>query len=113
MMKLKLGINHRKGNVVANSTNNNGGNTDYYKWKTSPFQLKDADDMIEWRGMNYAQGCIFKVAVQFNVGRHSATDEVRELNKIIHYAKRELGRPKSKQMLKSDKAVQKAGNSTS
>lgn len=70
---------------------NNGGQTDYYdinpEWTT--FQ-----DVIEAREMNYAQGNIFKVACTFNIGRHSATDYERELNKIIFFTQRELQRIK-------------------
>jgi len=68
---------------------NNGGSTDYYKLKSG---LKDVQDIIEWREMNYAQGNILKVAMTFNVGRHDASNTVRELNKIIYFAQRELKR---------------------
>lgn len=71
---------------------NNGGKTDYYKIKGAPFKIKDADDFAEWRGMNSFQGNILKVVWTFNVGRHSGTDYERDLNKIIHYAKREKKR---------------------
>ena len=74
------------------TSHNNGGKTDYYdldpKWK-------DGQDIIEDRGMNYAQGNIFKVALTFNIGRHGATDIERELNKIIFFAERELKRIKN------------------
>lgn len=74
------------------SSKNNGGSTDYYKLKSAPFKIKDADSFIEWRGMNFFQGNIMKVAWTFNVGRHNGTDYVRDLNKIIHYAKKEKKR---------------------
>lgn len=65
---------------------NNGGKTDYYnikkKWKT--FQ-----DLIEDRGMNFAQGNILKASATFNIGRHKGTDDLREINKIIFFAKRQ------------------------
>ena len=73
-------------------TKNNGGNTDYYKLKSAPFKIKDADDFMEWRRLNTFQGNILKVAWTFNVGRHSGTDAIRDINKVLHYAKREKKR---------------------
>lgn len=73
---------------------NNGGSTDYYrinhKWLM-------AQDIIEDRVMNYAQGNIFKAAFTFNTGRHQGTDYERELNKIIYFANRELERIRNEQ----------------
>ena len=74
------------------TSHNNGGKTDYYQLESAPFQIKDFDDFAEWRGMNGNQFNIGKVAWTFNVGRHSGTDYKRDLNKIIHYAQRELMR---------------------
>ena len=71
---------------------NNGGKTDYYQLESSPFPICDFDDFAEWRKMNGNQFNIGKVAWTFNAGRHSGTDYERDLNKIIHYAKRELMR---------------------
>lgn len=68
---------------------NNGGDTDYYKIKP---EWKMAQDIIEDRQMNYAQGNIFKVAYCFNIGRHDATDYIRELNKISWFIEREKNR---------------------
>ena len=66
-------------------TDNNGGTTDYYaldpKWTSH-------QDVIEAREMTYAQGNIYKVACTFNTARHGATDELREINKIIWFANR-------------------------
>lgn len=73
---------------------NNGGKTDYYQLDSSPFQIKDFDDFAEWRGMNGNQFNMGKVMWTFNVGRHNGTDYERDLNKIIHYAQRELLRIK-------------------
>lgn len=68
---------------------NNGGDTDYYSidpsWTT-------AQDIIEARQMNFAQGNIFKAAFTFNAGRHEATTYERELNKIAWFVNRELKR---------------------
>lgn len=69
---------------------NNGGSTDYYKL----LGVKDLQDIIENRNMNFAQGNILKAAFCFNVGRHEGTSYERELNKIIYFAKRELQRIK-------------------
>ena len=71
---------------------NNGGKTDYYQLDSAPFKINDFDDFAEWRQLNGNQFNIGKVAWTFNVGRHSGTDYQRDLNKIIHYAKRELER---------------------
>lgn len=69
---------------------NNGGSTDYYKCQG----MKDLQDIIENRNMNFAQGNILKAAFCFNVGRHEGTSYERELNKIIYFANRELQRIK-------------------
>ncbi len=66
-------------------TANNGGTTDYYaldpKWTSH-------QDVIEAHEMTYAQGNIYKVACTFNTARHGATNELREINKIIWFANR-------------------------
>lgn len=68
---------------------NNGGDTDYYLIDTD---WKTAQDIIEAREMNFAQGNIFKAAFTFNIGRHDGTDYKRELNKIVWFCQRELKR---------------------
>lgn len=79
---------------------NNGGSTDYYKIPVpldeegNPKKVFEAQDVIEHREMNYAQGNIFKASFCFNAGRHEGTDEIRELNKIIYFAQREIERLK-------------------
>ena len=73
----------------SNNSNNNGGSTDYYKFKA---KWEECADVIEDREMNYNQGNIFKSAFCFNVGRHDGTDYERDLNKIIYFAQRELNR---------------------
>ena len=77
-----------------NTSENNGGKTNYYQLESAPFPIKDFDDFAEWRQLNGNQFNIGKVAWTFNVGRHSGTDYKRDLNKIIHYAQRELERLK-------------------
>lgn len=76
-------------NVPIDTSINNGGATDYYDIPTG---FTTHMDVVEQRDMNYAQGNIYKVACTFNVGRHSATDYERELNKIVFFANRELKR---------------------
>ena len=76
---------------IEEKSKNNGGKTDYYQL---PEWIKDFDDFAEWRQLNGNQFNIGKVAWTFNVGRHSGTDYQRDLNKIIHYAQRELERLK-------------------
>ena len=71
---------------------NNGGSTDYYKFKEN---WKECQDIIEDRELNFSQGNIFKSAFCFNIGRHNATDYQRELNKIVYFANRELERIKN------------------
>ena len=73
---------------------NTGGKTDYYQLKNAPFPINDFDDFAEWRGLNGNQFNMGKVMWTFNTGRHSGTDYERDLNKIIHYANRELLRLK-------------------
>lgn len=77
--------------MASNSSENNGGSTDYYKFNP---KWKECGDIIEARDMNYNQGNIFKSSFCFNVGRHDGTDYERELNKIIYFAERELKRVK-------------------
>jgi hypothetical protein len=69
---------------------NNGGITDYYQLDSAPFKINDFDDFAEWRGLNGNQFNMGKVMWTFNVGRHTGTDYIRDLNKIKHYADREL-----------------------
>ena len=78
--------------LIDDKSLNNGGSTDYYKFKEN---WKECQDIIEDREMNFSQGNIFKSAFCFNIGRHNATDYTRELNKIIYFANRELERIKN------------------
>jgi len=65
---------------------NNGGSTDYYKINPD---WKDLADIIEERELSYNQANILKAAFTFNLGRHSGTDELRDINKIIYFAERQ------------------------
>lgn len=82
-----------EGHKIDNSINN-GGKTDYYQLENAAFKINDFDDFAEWRGLNGSQFNMGKVMWTFNTGRHSGTDYERDLNKIIHYANRELLRLK-------------------
>ena len=81
-------------NEKQDNSINNGGKTDYYQLNNAPFPINDFDDFAEWRGLNSNQFNMGKVMWTFNVGRHNGTDYERDLNKIIHYANRELLRLK-------------------
>ena len=86
--------NPNKDECEIDNSINNGGKTDYYQLKNAPFQINDFDDFAEWRGLNGSQFNMGKAMWTFNTGRHSGTNYERDLNKIIHYAKRELLRLK-------------------
>lgn len=79
---------------IEEKSKNNGGKTDYYQL---PEWIKDFDDFAEWRGLNGFQFNMGKAMWTFNAERHSGTNAVRDLNKIIHYAQRELKRLKNVQ----------------
>ena len=86
--------NPNKDESEIDNSINNGGKTDYYQLKNAPFQINDFDDFAEWRELNGSQFNMGKVMWTFNTGRHSGTNYERDLNKIIHYANRELLRLK-------------------
>lgn len=71
------------------SSDNNGGSTDYYKLPVGATELQD---LIEAKDMNFAIGNIFKAC--YRMGNVSHSDAVRDLNKIIWFAQRELERLK-------------------
>lgn len=73
-----------------NPANNNGGDTGYYDL---PRDVETLQDLIEHKEFNFAQGEIFKAAYTLNddsARKHS--NKVRDLNKIIWYAQREIAR---------------------
>lgn len=72
---------------------NYGGSTDYYKL---PESATDLQDLIEHKDMNFATGNIFKAA--YRLGNCSHSDKIRDLNKIIWFANREL----NKELLKKE-----------
>jgi hypothetical protein len=50
----------------------------------------ELQDLIEYRGMNFAVGNIFKAA--YRLGNCDHSDAIRDLNKIIWFANREKSR---------------------
>lgn len=50
----------------------------------------ELQDLIEHRGMNFARGNILKAV--YRLGTCSHSDEIRDLNKIVWFANRELER---------------------
>jgi hypothetical protein len=63
----------------------NGGSTSYY---ALPKGAKDIQDLIEYKDMNFSLGNILKAC--YRLGNCDHSDRVRDLNKIIWFAEREL-----------------------
>jgi hypothetical protein len=55
-----------------------------------PEDAENLQDLIEHRNMNFAMGNMFKAIYRFGNCEHS--DPLRDLNKIIWFANREIGR---------------------
>lgn len=73
--------------------NNNGGKTDYYDLPEKAISIQD---LIEHREMNFSIGNIFKACYRF--GKQSHSNEIRDLNKIIYFANRQLDILNKKQL---------------
>ncbi|MGL5000079.1 MAG: hypothetical protein ACRC5T_14065 [Cetobacterium sp.] len=73
--------------LLQDIVKNNGGSTDYY---LVPEDSKDLQDLIEYKRMNFSVGNIFKACYRLGDCGHS--DEIRDLNKIIWFAQREIKR---------------------
>lgn len=69
---------------ILKLTNNNGGDTDYYKVPSGASMLQD---LIEYKDMSWNQANIFKAAYRLG-DSHSSVE--RDLNKIIWFANRML-----------------------
>lgn len=67
------------------TSNNNGGQTDYYD---IPEGSETLQDLIEYKDMSWSQGNIFKAAYRLKDDSHSSQE--RDLNKIIWFATRML-----------------------
>ena len=72
-----------------NAGKSDGGSTSYYDL---PEWAKDLGDLVEYKGMNFNNGNIFKAA--YRLGEKDGTSLEYDLNKIIYFAKRELRRLK-------------------
>lgn len=72
---------------MSDTDNNGGGNANYYQL---PEDAVEMQDLIEHRGMNFAQGNMFKA--MYRLGEKEGTTMQYDLNKIIWYAERELRR---------------------
>jgi hypothetical protein len=76
---------------------NDGGSASYYELPDGAMELQD---LIEYKGMNFAVGNIFKAAYRLgDNGSHS--NPRRDLKKIIWFAQRELDRIESAPTLAS------------
>ena len=69
---------------ILKLTNNNDGDTDYYKVPSGASMLQD---LIEYKDMSWNQANIFKAAYRLG-DSHSSVE--RDLNKIIWFANRML-----------------------
>ena len=77
------------GEIEVSIDKNNGGDTDYYNIPKGASVLQD---LIEYKNMNFSQGNIIKAVYRMNDYSHSSA--VRDLNKVIWYAQREIKRIK-------------------
>lgn len=66
-----------------------GADANYYKL---PEGVRELQDLIEHRNMNFAIGNIFKAS--YRLGAKSGIDEIYDLEKIIFFAQREIDRIK-------------------
>lgn len=71
---------------ILKLTNNNGGDTDYYKVPSGASMLQD---LIEYKDMSWNQANIFKAAYRLGDSQTHSSME-RDLNKIIWFAQRML-----------------------
>lgn len=62
-----------------------GGSTEYY---SLPEGATELNDLIEHKGMSFAQGNIFKAA--YRLGEKDGTSRAYDLRKIIYFAERML-----------------------
>ena len=76
------------------TAHNNGGDTDYYRLPESAKKPGAMiQDLIEHKDMNLAVGNIFNACHRLGEG---GNDPVRDLNKIVYFAERELARRENK-----------------
>jgi len=85
-MSILTNLNGERMSIKCKSKNN-GGSTDYYKLPAGATELQD---LIEYKDMSFSVGNIFKSCYRLGNCEHS--DRVRDLNKIIWFAQRELNK---------------------
>lgn len=69
--------------AYAPAVTSDGGSTSYYEL---PPQATELNDLIEYKGMSFALGNIFKACYRF--GEKDAASRMYDLNKIIYFAER-------------------------
>ena len=75
---------------MDNDSKNNGGVTDYYQVFNG---CVDVDDFCAKYNINFFIGNILKAAIRINTKEYAVLGgEIRDLNKIIHYAEKEKKR---------------------
>lgn len=73
--------------ATTDKVKSDGGSTSYYN---IPDWAVDLGDLVEYKGMNFNIGNIFKAA--YRLGEKHGTGLEYDLNKIIYFAERELRR---------------------
>lgn len=69
-----------------------GGSTSYY---IIPESAKEIHDLIDHKKMNYSIANIFKAC--YRLGEKEGAEEIYDLQKIIHFAQRELNKLQEQQ----------------
>ena len=69
---------------MKSDPDNNGGSTEYYELPENATELQD---LIEHKKMNFSMGNCFKAIYRIDDPEH---DTIRDLNKIIWFANREI-----------------------
>lgn len=75
----------------GDTTINNGGNTNYYDL---PKDAENIQDLIEDKDMGWNMANIFKAC--YRLGNCGHSDKLRDLNKIVWFAERQIALEKKK-----------------
>ena len=78
-------------NMILDDSTNKGGSTSYYEL---PKNARELQDLIEFKDMGFSLGNILKAT--YRLGNCDHSDRIRDLNKIIWFANRELNLEKKK-----------------
>lgn len=78
------------GGAPDDDARDNGGSTP--SQYALPVGAKELQDLIEYRGMNFAVGNIFKAC--YRLGHCDHSTRLRDMNKIVYFANREVDRLK-------------------